>query len=110
MECLILFQFLMVTYHFVVDMCLNWQIPIGGSTCLCATKFDLISSFKWFGCYKIRTYLVLMEFEIDTLPSSLLDPSWVQVVKQRNCLELGARSQLSALKGIEGCAEAPGWD
>ncbi len=31
-------------------------------------------------------------------------------VKQRNCLKLEARSQLSALKGVEGCAEAPGWD
>jgi hypothetical protein len=42
------------------------------------------------------------------------DPSWTQVgsesVKQRNCLELGARSQLSALKGVEGHAETPGWD
>jgi hypothetical protein len=30
--------------------------------------------------------------------------------KQRNCLELGARSQLSALEGVEGRAEAPGLD
>ncbi len=31
-------------------------------------------------------------------------------VKQRNCLKLGACSQLSTLKGVEGRAEAPGWD
>ncbi len=31
-------------------------------------------------------------------------------VKQRNCLKLGARSQLSALEGVEGRAEALGWD
>ncbi len=41
-------------------------------------------------------------------------PCWTQVgsklVKQQNCLELGARSLLSALKGVEGCAKAPGWD
>ncbi len=41
-------------------------------------------------------------------------PCWTQVgsklVKQRNCLELGARSQLLALKGVEGRAEALGWD
>jgi hypothetical protein len=41
-------------------------------------------------------------------------PCWAQVgsklVKQRNCLELEARSQLSALKGVEGRAETPGWD
>jgi len=41
-------------------------------------------------------------------------PCWTQVgsksVKQRNYLELEARSQLLALKGVEGCAEAPGWD
>jgi hypothetical protein len=30
--------------------------------------------------------------------------------KQRNCLELGARSQLSALEGVEGHAKAPGLD
>ncbi len=41
-------------------------------------------------------------------------PCWTQVgsksVKQRNCLELGACSQLSTLKGVEGRVEAPGWD
>jgi hypothetical protein len=41
-------------------------------------------------------------------------PCWTQVgsksVKQRNCLELGARSQLSALKGVEGRAKALRWD
>jgi hypothetical protein len=41
-------------------------------------------------------------------------PCWTQVgsklVKQHNCLELGARFQLSALKGVEGHAEAPRWD
>jgi len=41
-------------------------------------------------------------------------PCWTQVgsklVTQRHCLELGARSQLSALKGVEGRAEASGWD
>jgi hypothetical protein len=31
-------------------------------------------------------------------------------VKQRNCLKFGARSQLSALEGVEGCAEASGLD
>jgi hypothetical protein len=40
-------------------------------------------------------------------------PCWTQVgsklIKQRNCLELGAHSQLSALKGVEGRAKAPGW-
>jgi len=40
-------------------------------------------------------------------------PRWTQVgsksVKQWNCLKLGARSQLSTLKGVEGRAEAPGW-
>jgi len=30
--------------------------------------------------------------------------------RQRNCEKLGARSQLSTLKGVEGCAKAPGWD
>jgi hypothetical protein len=41
-------------------------------------------------------------------------PCWTQVesksVKQWNCLELAAHSQLSALKGVEGHAEALGWD
>jgi hypothetical protein len=41
-------------------------------------------------------------------------PCWTQVgsksVKQRNCEEFRARSQLSALKGVEGRAKAPGWD
>ncbi len=41
-------------------------------------------------------------------------PCWTQVgsksIKQRNCLELGACSQLSALKGVEGPAEVLGWD
>jgi hypothetical protein len=41
-------------------------------------------------------------------------PCWTQVgsklVKQLNCWELWARSQLSTLKGVEGCAEALGWD
>jgi len=41
-------------------------------------------------------------------------PYWTQVgsklVKQHNCLELRARSQLSALKVVEGRAEALGWD
>jgi hypothetical protein len=31
-------------------------------------------------------------------------------VKQWNCLKLGARSQLSALEGVKGRAEALGWD
>jgi hypothetical protein len=31
-------------------------------------------------------------------------------VKQRNCLKLRARSQLSALEGVEGRAEASKWD
>jgi hypothetical protein len=39
---------------------------------------------------------------------------WTQVgsksVKQQNCLEPGARSQLSALKGVEGRAKVSGWD
>jgi len=39
---------------------------------------------------------------------------WTQVgsksVKHRNCLELGARPQLSTLKGVEGRVEAPGWN
>ncbi len=41
-------------------------------------------------------------------------PSWTQLgsksIKQRNYLELEARSQLLALKGVEGRAEAPRWD
>jgi len=41
-------------------------------------------------------------------------PCWTQVgsksVKHRNCLELSACSQLSALKGVEGHANVPGWD
>jgi hypothetical protein len=44
--------------------CLNWHIPLGGSTCLCAIEFHLISNFIWFGCYKAGIYLVVMEFEI----------------------------------------------
>jgi hypothetical protein len=35
---------------------------------------------------------------------------YVVVLKQRNCGDLKAHSQLSALKGVEGHAEAPGWD
>jgi len=31
-------------------------------------------------------------------------------LKQRNYGDLRACSQLSALKGVEGCAEIPGWD
>jgi len=31
-------------------------------------------------------------------------------LKQWNCADLRAHSQLSALKGVEGCAEAPGWN
>jgi hypothetical protein len=41
-------------------------------------------------------------------------PCWTQVgsksVKQRNCLEFEARSQLSTLKGVKGHAEFSGWD
>jgi hypothetical protein len=41
-------------------------------------------------------------------------PCWTQVgsksSKQWNCLELGACSQLSTLKGVEGRAEALEWD
>jgi hypothetical protein len=41
-------------------------------------------------------------------------PCWTQVgsksIKQRNCLELKARSQLSALNGVEGHAKALRWD
>jgi len=41
-------------------------------------------------------------------------PCWTQVgfmsVKQWNCLELEARSQLSAFKGVKGRAEVLGWD
>jgi len=41
-------------------------------------------------------------------------PCWTQVgsklVKQRNYLELRACSQLSALKGVKGHVETPGWD
>jgi len=41
-------------------------------------------------------------------------PCWTQVgsklVKQLNCLELEARFQFSALKGVERRAEVPGWD
>ncbi len=41
-------------------------------------------------------------------------PCWTQVgsksIKQRNCLELGAHSQFSALKGVEGHVEVSGWD
>ncbi len=33
-----------------------------------------------------------------------------KLVKQWNCLEFGAHSQLSALKGVEGRVDAPGWD
>jgi len=33
-----------------------------------------------------------------------------KLLKQRNCEELGAHSQLSALEGVEGCVEAPRWD
>ncbi len=33
-----------------------------------------------------------------------------KLLKLRNCGGFGARSQLSALKGVEGCAEAPGLD
>jgi hypothetical protein len=45
-------------------------------------------------------------------PNKLLTRSQVgsKLVKQRNCLELGAHSKLSALKGVEGHAEALGWD
>jgi hypothetical protein len=41
-------------------------------------------------------------------------PCWTQVgsklVKQRRCLEFGAHSQLSTLKGVEGCAKVPRWN
>ncbi len=33
-----------------------------------------------------------------------------QFLKQRNCGDLRARSQLSALKGVEGRVEVSGWD
>ncbi len=46
----------------------------------------------------------------DTFPSPKLGPRWALVSKQRNCEDLRARSQLSALKGVEGRVEAPGWD
>jgi len=41
-------------------------------------------------------------------------PSWTQVgsklLTQWNCEELGTRSQLLALEGVEGRVEAPEWD
>jgi hypothetical protein len=33
-----------------------------------------------------------------------------KLLKQRNCKELGAHSQLLTLKGVKGRAEALGWD
>ncbi len=41
-------------------------------------------------------------------------PCWTQIgsklIKQRNCLELKACSQLSTLKGVEGRVEVQGWN
>ncbi len=42
------------------------------------------------------------------VPSQAQDGPWF--LKQRNCGDLRARSQLLALKGIEGCAKALGWN
>jgi hypothetical protein len=54
---MILFQFLMVTYLFMVDgYYLNWHISFRGSTSLCAFELDVISNFIWFGCYKARIW------------------------------------------------------
>jgi hypothetical protein len=46
----------------------------------------------------------------DTLPSHRLSLRWPWFLKQRNCGDLRVCSQLSALKGVEGHVEAPGWD
>jgi hypothetical protein len=55
---------------------------------------------------------------INFFPSKLINFNWrtpkllikLKSAKQRNYLELGVRSQLSALEGVEGHAEAPGLD
>ncbi len=47
---------------------------------------------------------------IDAPPNSCYTQNGSKNVKHRNCLELGARSQLSTLEGVEGRAEAPGLD
>jgi hypothetical protein len=47
---------------------------------------------------------------LDTLPSPKLDPRWALVSKTTELWELEGTFQLSALKGVEGRAEAPGWN
>jgi len=44
------------------------------------------------------------------VPKSQVRPKVGLGLKQWNCADLRAHSQLSALKGIEGCAEASGWN
>jgi hypothetical protein len=52
MGYLILSQFLMVAYLFVVDRyCLKWHTPFGESISLCAFECDVISNFIWFVMY-----------------------------------------------------------
>jgi hypothetical protein len=51
--------------------------------------------------YKM-SLLVMQLMPYDTFPSSK-----IKLFKQRNCEELGARSQLSTLKVVEGRVEAP---
>jgi hypothetical protein len=46
----------------------------------------------------------------DAPPSSLLDPKWVPRCWRAEVVKTWCRSQLSALEGVEGRAEAPGLD
>jgi hypothetical protein len=49
--------------------------------------------------------LIMMRSQV---PSYAQEGPWF--LKQRNCGDLRARSQLSALKGVKRRAEAPGWN
>jgi hypothetical protein len=58
----------------------------------------------------IKHVILLLKTTSDTLPSPKLGPKWALVFKTAELWGLEARSQLSALKGVEGRVEAPGWD
>jgi hypothetical protein len=62
---------------------------------------------QWSSCKTYRNFKCKCNIIIEVSFFSMFDDGYEIFV---NCEELEARSELSTLKGVEGCVEAPKWD
>ncbi len=62
------------------------------------------------GCLQLRDRVIQVTYEMTHSQVSSQPQVGAKLLKLRNYGGLGAHSQLSALKGVEGRAETPRWD